>query len=152
MSAHGPVEKAVVLVVEDEILIREDVIDILERNGFEALRAGTVGQALAALAERPDIQAVFTDIQMPGTLDGTALARHVVDRRPEMAVLVTSGRSYAAPEYLPPGTRFLPKPYMPGTVVRILRDMIREQSDDAGGWNPGFGRSDGDRGSSASPP
>lgn len=151
MSTYDPSEKAVVLVVEDEILIREDVIDVLERNGFEAQRAGTVAQALAVLAGRPDIQAVFTDIQMPGTRDGIDLARHIADRRPEVAVLVTSGRSYAAPHDLPAGSRFLPKPYIPGTVVRILKEMIAEDSEDPGGWNPGFGRSDGDRGSSASP-
>lgn len=151
MSTHDPSENAIVLVVEDEILIREDVIDVLERNGFRALRAGNAAQAVAVLGERPDVQAVFTDIQMPGALDGIDLARHVADRRPEVAVLVTSGRSYAAPDNLPASSRFLPKPYMPGTVVRILREMIAEDSGESGGWNPGFGRSDGDRGSSASP-
>ena len=147
MSTHDPHENSVVLVVEDEILIREDVIDVLERNGFETLRAANVDDALSVLAARPDIRALFTDVQMPGSLDGIDLARHVAADRPEIALLVTSGRSYA-PDDLPATGRFLPKPYMPATVVRILREMIA--ADHGGAWDPGFGRSNGNHTSPAS--
>ena len=149
MSTFDTHHAAVVLVVEDEILIREDVIDVLERDGFEALRAGDVGEALAILANRRDVRAVFTDIQMPGKLDGLDLARRVADERPGVPVLVTSGRSGASPDDLPAASRFIPKPYMPGTVSRILRDMIAEE-DDGGGWDPGFGSPSTDRSSPAS--
>jgi DNA-binding NtrC family response regulator len=147
MSTCAPDENAVVLVVEDEAFIREDVIDVLERDGFAALRAANVHEALAVLERRPGIQAVFTDIQMPGPLDGIYLARQVAALRPDIAVLVTSGQSYAAPDDLPAASRFIPKPYMPRAVARILREMI---SEDSSRWDPGFGRSGVDRGSSAS--
>ena len=148
MSIYAPNQNAIVLVVEDEAFIREDVIDVLERDGFSVLRAANVQEALAVLNQRSGIRAVFTDIQMPGGLDGLDLARHLAGWRPEIAVLVTSGRSYAAPDDLPAASRFIPKPYMPGAVARILREMI---SDDTSGWNPGFGNGDGDRGSSTAP-
>lgn len=148
MSTYAPTRTAMVLVVEDEAFIREDVIDVLERDGFRVLRASNVQEALAVLDQRGGIDAVFTDIQMPGSLDGLDLARYLAEWRPEIAVLVTSGRSYTAPENLPAPSRFIPKPYMPATVVRILREMIADGTDD---WNPGFGNGDGDRGSSAAP-
>jgi DNA-binding LytR/AlgR family response regulator len=85
---------------------------------------------------------------MPGGLDGLHLARHLAAWRPGIAVLVTSGRSYAAPANLPAASRFIPKPYMPSEVARVLREMI---SDDESGRNPGYGKGDGDRGSSAMP-
>ena len=132
MSTSDLTENSVVLVVEDEAFIREDVIDVLEQSGFEALRAANAGDALTVLAARPDIRAVFTDIQMPGTLDGLDLARHVAARRPDIAVLVTSGRSYIAPDDLPPTSRFLPKPY-------IAADGRRHPSRDELGRGPGFG-------------
>jgi CheY-like chemotaxis protein len=148
MSTYAANQNAIVLVVEDDAFIREDVIEVLEREGFSVLRAANVREALDVLNQRSGIRAVFTDIQMPGGLDGIDLARHLAGWRPDIAVLVTSGRSYAAPGDLPATSRFIPKPYMPRAVARILREMI---SDDSSGWNPGFGRGDGDRGSSAAP-
>jgi DNA-binding NtrC family response regulator len=148
MSTHAPNQDAKVLVVEDDAFIREDVIDVLERDGFSVLRAASVHEALAVLDQRSGIRAVFTDIQMPGGLDGLDLAQYLAGWRPEIAVLVTSGRSYAVPDGLPATSRFIPKPYVPRAVARILWEMI---SDDSSGWNPGFGNGDGDRGSSAAP-
>lgn len=113
-----------VLVVEDEVLIREDAIDVLESEGFAALRAGSVREALSVLNDRDDVRAVFTDIQMPGEEDGVDLAQHIAESRPSIAVLVTSGRSFTPPEDLPAESRFVPKPYMPRKVAAILREMI----------------------------
>ncbi len=148
MSTSAPSQNAIVLVVEDEPFIREDVIDVLEQGGFSVLRAANVREALSVLDQRPGIRAVFTDIQMPGGLDGLDLARHLDARHPEIAVLVTSGRGYAAPDDLPAACRFIPKPYMPRVVAGILRELI---SDDDPGWNPAFDKGDGDRGSSSAP-
>lgn len=149
MSALEPSPGTVVLVVEDEVLVREDTIDVLEGQGFEALRAANFEAALKALDARPDVDAVFTDIQMPDPRDGLDLARHVAAHHPGAAILITSGCSFAAPPGMPPGSRFIPKPYRPGTVVSLLREMIGESP--AGGWNSGFGRPSGDCGSSPSP-
>ena len=111
-----------ILVVEDDVFIREDAIDVLEQEGFEPLRAGTVQEAMAVLDHRHDVRAVFTDIQMPGPRDGIDLARHLAAWRPDVPVLVTSGGIPAVD--LPSGSRFLPKPYIPKQVARVLRQMI----------------------------
>ena len=100
------------------------MIYVLERSGFETLRTAIVVDALSVLAARPDIRAVFTDIQMPGVLDGVDLARHLDARRPDIALLVTSGRGVTAPDDLPSTSRFLPKPYMPPMVAGVLREVI----------------------------
>ena len=136
-----------VLVVEDEVLIREDAIDVLEEEGFHALRAGTVREALAVLDGRTDVRAVFTDVQMPGDRDGVDLANHIAQSNPSIAVLVTSGRSFTAPDDLPEASRFVPKPYMPRKVARILREMI---GDGQSRWTAGIDTSGGFHGSSAS--
>jgi len=135
MSTHDPIETPVVLVVEDEVLIREDVIDVLEQEGFRTLCAGTVSEALAVLDRHADIQAVFTDIQMPGMSDGVDLAKQVAADRPGIVIIVTSGRSLGAPDDLPNQSRFIPKPYLPRKIARLLREMI----DDGPGWDPGYG-------------
>ncbi len=134
-----PSETPTVLVVEDEVLIREDAIDVLEREGFHTLRAGTVREALAVLDERDDVHAVFTDIQMPGDRDGVDLANHIARSHPKVAVLVTSGRSFTPPDDLPALSRFVPKPYMPRRVAKILREMIEDtQSRWSGATSGGF--------------
>lgn len=147
MSNQRSSRGSVVLVVEDEVLIREDVIDVLEQEGFGVARAANVQEALSVLDRRGDVDAVFTDIQMPGRLDGVDLAHHLAAERPGIVVLVTSGRSFAAPADLPDACRFIPKPYMPREVARILKEMV---DDEPGGWGPGFG-ADGNRGSSPTP-
>jgi len=141
-----PSETPTILVVEDEVLIREDAIDVLEHEGFEALRAGSAGEAMAILDRRSDVQAVFTDIQMPGDRDGIDLARYLARWRPSLPVLVTSGRSFAAPADLPASSRFVPKPYMPRRVATILREMI---TDARGPWPGGADPPGGIRGSPA---
>lgn len=135
MSTHDQNGTPVVLVVEDEVLIREDAVDVLEQEGFRTLTAGTVSEALAVLERHAGVHAVFTDIQMPGVADGVDLARQVAAERPQVAVLITSGRSIGAPEHLPPNAKFVPKPYLPRKIARILREMI----DDGPGWDPGYG-------------
>jgi CheY-like chemotaxis protein len=148
MSTERSNRGTVVLVVEDEVLIREDVIDVLEQEGFRVARAANVQEALSILDQRRDVNAVFTDIQMPGRLDGLDLAHRLAVDRPAIAVLVTSGRSFTAPADLPDASRFIPKPYMPREVARILREMV---DDEPSGWGPGLGETEGNRGSSPSP-
>jgi CheY-like chemotaxis protein len=135
MSTQDLIETPVVLVVEDEVLIREDVIDVLEREGFRTLSAGTVSEALAVLDRHEDIQAVFTDIQMPGMSDGVDLAKQVAADRPGIVIVVTSGRSLGAPDDLPHQGRFVAKPYVPSKIAKLLRELI----DDGPGWDPGYG-------------
>ena len=102
--------KTVVLVVEDEPLILMDAMQSLEDAGFEVIDAYDAEHALLCLDERPDIGAVFTDVNMPGRFDGVQLARMVNERRPDVVVIVTSGAVKVRRTDLPEGGQFVPKP------------------------------------------
>lgn len=72
----------VILIVEDEFLLRVDSAEVIESAGFEVIQAANADEAIAILIARPDIHVVFTDIQMPGSMDGLKLARYVRNRWP----------------------------------------------------------------------
>jgi len=148
MSTQRSHQVTVVLVVEDEVLIREDAIDVLEQEGFRVARAANVEEAFSILDQRHDINAVFTDIQMPGHLNGLDLAHTLAAARPDIAVLVTSGRSFTAPADLPDTSRFIPKPYMPREAARIIREMVDHEPRD---WDAGFGEPESNRGPAPTP-
>jgi len=83
--------KPVVLIVEDEFLLRMDSAAVMEEAGFEVVQAANADEAIAILGMRSDIGVVFTDIQMPGSMDGLKLARFVRDRWPPIKIVATSG-------------------------------------------------------------
>jgi DNA-binding NtrC family response regulator len=116
---------AVVLVVDDEALLRMLAIDVLEEAGFKALEAESADAALLALHARPEIRVLFTDVDMPGSLDGLELARVTHDRWPDVGVLIVSGKVRPDPAELPAGSLFIPKPYQPEALVHHVREMIR---------------------------
>ena len=110
-----------VLVVEDEVLLRVMTVEYLESRGFAVLQAASADQAIGQLQAHRRISAIFSDIQMPGSMDGVALARWSRRERPDVKVLLTSGRG------LPAGLRewpMLAKPYRMGDVERQLRDLV----------------------------
>ena len=117
-------DRKVVLVVEDEPLIMVDAIQTLEAAGFEVIDAYDAEHALLQLDTRPDVRAVFTDVNMPGRYDGVALARLVHERRPDVQILVTSGMQVIREGDLPEGGRFVPKPYDGDQVAGIIRDLV----------------------------
>ena len=117
--------KPVVLVVEDEQLVRMTAIEMVEQAGFEAIEAIDADEAIRILESRNDIRAVFTDIQMPGSMDGLKLARAVRDRWPPVALIVTSGRTDISANHLPSGGKFLAKPYEPSQVAATLLQLVR---------------------------
>ena len=88
--------KPVILIVEDEFLLRMDSVEILELAGFEVISATNADEAIAILSARSDVHLVFTDIQMPGSMDGLKLASFVRDRWPPIKIVVTSGHVRAA--------------------------------------------------------
>ena len=92
MSKTDRDRNPVVLVVEDETLVRVTALAMIEESGFEAISAGNADEAIRALETRGDIRAVFTDVQMPGPMDGIKLAEMIRDRWPSVALLVTSGK------------------------------------------------------------
>ena len=112
------------LVVEDESLIRMHALTMVEEAGFEAIAASDADEAIRILESRNDIRAVFTDVHMPGTMDGIRLARVVRDRWPPVALIVTSGQTNVPEADLPTGGRFLRKPYATGQIETALRQLI----------------------------
>jgi two-component system, response regulator PdtaR len=119
MSRLSPV----ILIVEDELLIRMDSADAIGNAGFEVIQAGNADDAIAILEARPDIHVVFTDIQMPGSMDGLKPARFVRDRWPPIKIVATSGRVPVEDDDLPAGSVFLPKPYRGTEVVATLKEL-----------------------------
>ncbi|WP_298873155.1 response regulator [uncultured Bradyrhizobium sp.] len=115
--------KPVILIVEDEFLLRMDSVEILEDAEFEVISAANADEAIAILSARSDVHLVFTDIQMPGSMDGLKLASFVRDRWPPIKIVATSGHVRAAAKDLPEGSVFLPKPYRGVELIATLRDM-----------------------------
>ena len=118
-------ERPVVLIVEDEFLLRMDAVDMISSAGFEAIEASNADEAIGILEARCDITVVFTDIQMPGSMDGLKLARAVRGRWPPIKIVATSGLSVGAAD-LPEGGRFVRKPYSPVEVTGVLRELTGE--------------------------
>lgn len=116
--------KTVVLVVEDEPLILMDAMQSLEDAGFEALDAYDAEHALVVLQQRQDIDAVFTDVNIPGRFDGVQLARMVNERRPEVVIIVTSGAVMVQKSDLPEGGQFIPKPYRGEHVAKLIDELV----------------------------
>jgi DNA-binding NtrC family response regulator len=113
-----------VLVVEDESLVRMYAVDVLEDAGYEVIEASNAEQALAQLDARLDIEVVFTDINMPGDMDGFALAREVHKRRPGIHLILTSGRMRLDRAALPAVMAFVPKPYTAEKLTGLLSQVL----------------------------
>jgi|SRR3954454_12171275 len=124
MDRAVPGQRPVVLVVEDESLIRMNAMTMVEEAGFEAIAASNADDAIRILESRNDIRAVFTDVHMPGTMDGIRLVRVVRNRWPPVALIVTSGQTNVPETDLPTGGRFLRKPYAAVQIETALRQLI----------------------------
>jgi CheY-like chemotaxis protein len=121
----GPIQTKtpVVLIVEDEFLLRSHAVDMIAGAGFEVVEAANADEAIEILQARQDITVVFTDIQMPGSMDGLKLARAVRGRWPPIKIIATSGQFDVGMADLPEGGRFLPKPYSPTQITGVLREL-----------------------------
>src|ERR1700678_4238355 len=120
---HTAIKRPVVLVVEDEFLIRMHAAEMIEEAGFEVVEASNADEAVAILEARLDVAVVFTDVQMPGSMDGLKLALAVRDRWPPIHIVATSGFVDVRTGDLPEGGRFLPKPYSPTQIIGTLREL-----------------------------
>ena len=116
--------KAVVLVVEDHPLIRLAGLEIVASAGFEGIGAANADEAIQILEARTDIHLVFTDIEMPGTMDGLKLAHYIRDRWPPIQLMVASGRAIVEESQLPAGTRFFSKPYSDHTIIDEMTRLL----------------------------
>lgn len=117
-------KKPTVLVVEDEAFVRMEAADVLTDAGCSSLEAGDAEEALGVLKEHPEVRLLFTDINMPGPMDGLVLAKHVVETSPDVALIVTSGKRRIADTDLPDHGVFLPKPYCRSDLVEAVQSQL----------------------------
>lgn len=117
--------RTTVLVVEDDPVLRLCITDDLSDRGFELFEAADAQEAIDQLTRHETIGVMFTDVDMPGDMNGLGLAALVTDRWPPVRIIVTSGKHCLSGADLPDASRFLPKPYSPATVATTIRDMIK---------------------------
>ena len=117
--------KPFALAVDDDFLIRTDVAHILDRAGFRVLEAEHGDEAFALMeARHRDVVLLFTDVQMPGRLDGFALARAVAARWPHVSIVVASGRVKPEPGAMPDKALFVAKPFSAEMVHDHLQEIL----------------------------
>jgi CheY-like chemotaxis protein len=124
MVLDHSVVPAVVLVVEDEMLLRMRAVDMVEDAGYTSIEAVDADEAVAILESRSDIALMFTDIQMPGSMDGLKLAHWVRESWPQIKIIVVSGQLKPATMEIPPDSRFFGKPLEAGEMIAEMRKMI----------------------------
>jgi CheY-like chemotaxis protein len=129
MRAHGSMHA--VLVVEDEPILRLDIAETFLAAGFRAFEAGSAEEEIDILERHPEIRAVFTDIEMPGTMDGIQLAHVIRKRWPPTILVVSSGHSFPASYALPSKATFLAKPYSDGALANAVQSISGQLSDSA---------------------
>ena len=127
MRSAYAARRPVVLIVEDDFLIRLHAAQIIEEAEFDVIEASNADEAIAVLEGRADITVLFTDIQMPGSMDGLKLAAAVKGRWPPIKIVATSGVVHERPAVLPEGGRFLPKPYSPTQLAATLREITADR-------------------------
>jgi two-component system, response regulator PdtaR len=115
--------KELVLVVDDEILVRSHAVHLIEQAGFEAVEAANADEAISILEAHKDIRIVFTDIDMPGSMDGLKLAHAIRKRWPPMELILTSGHFDIGNSELPARGCFFPKPYHDDAIIDALRQF-----------------------------
>lgn len=115
---------AVVLVVEDEMLLRMRAVDMVEDAGFTSIEAVDADQAIAILESRSDIALLFTDIQMPGRMDGLKLAHAVHERWPPIKIILVSGQLMLAKTDIPADSHFFGKPLEATEMIAEMRNLI----------------------------
>jgi CheY-like chemotaxis protein len=115
---------AVILVVEDEMLLRMRAVDMVEDAGYTSVEAVDADEAVAILESRSDIALLLTDIQMPGSMDGLKLAHTVRERWPPIRIILVSGQLGLADLEIPADSRFFQKPIEAGEMIAQMQKMI----------------------------
>ncbi len=126
--------KHVVLVVEDSPIIRMGAVELVLSAGYEALQARDADEAIRILESRSDIDLVFTDVQMPGTMDGIRLSHYIRERWPPVKLILASGNAILEESSLPKGSGFFAKPYVDNAIVEAMARLLAEPGEgEAGG-------------------
>lgn len=120
--------RAVVLVVDDIALIRMGAVDLVQSAGYEALEAQDADEAIRTLESRDDIDLVFTDVQMPGTMDGIKLAHFIRNRWPPVQLIVASGRDILEESSLPTGSQYFSKPYNDHAITDAMARLLQSKN------------------------
>jgi two-component system, response regulator PdtaR len=123
-NVMSQIGKKAILVVEDEVLVRLATREGVEAAGFQVHDAHDADEAIQLLEAHPDIGLIFTDVDMPGSMDGVKLAHYVRNRWPPVKIIVTSGFKNVTPEQLPTGSIFLSKPYLPEQLRHKIEFLI----------------------------
>lgn len=121
MKSDSPIY---VLVVEDEFLSRLHAVNLVEDAGYKAIEASNSEEAIAILEARKDIRIVFTDVDMPGTMDGLKLAHAIRTRWPPVELIVTSGHFNLSDADMPERGRFISKPYRDQDIVSAIHHFV----------------------------
>lgn len=130
-ATFASLPQPIALVVDDEPLIRMDTADMVADAGYHVIEATTADEAYEFLKQHSSLKVLFTDIQMPGDLDGLALARYVGEHWPHICVVVASGAVSPALGALPDTARFLSKPLNQQLVLDTLQELSPSPRDSA---------------------
>ncbi len=126
MAERDTFDRIGLIVVEDEALIRNELVEAFSYYGFYVLGAEDAAEALKVLQEKgPHIQVVFTDVHLPGATNGVVLGQHIRKTWPWISLLVTSGYGTPDPSQMPDGSRFVLKPYKISRIAEQIREMVR---------------------------
>lgn len=128
LSLSNMEKRIQILVVEDETFLRLDTVEILQDAGFDVVEAVSADEAILMLVRYPDIRLVFTDIDMPGSMNGLLLAAAVRNRWPPIKIIATSGHFKVQLDDLPADAKFFTKPYQPIEIVSAVRELTSHAS------------------------
>ena len=124
-KVYGMAQKGTtVIVVEDEVIVRMDIAMSLQDEGFIVLEASNADEAIDLLDAHPEIRLMFTDIDMPGSMDGLKLAEAVRDRWPPVKIIIASGHRELRDDLLPIEGKFFSKPYDHARIISAMREML----------------------------
>jgi two-component system, response regulator PdtaR len=126
IAAPGP---STILVVEDDILIRMAIADELRERGFDVLEAYNAEEALTLLQSPIPIGLLFTDVQMPGSMDGLELAALVANTHPELKIIITSGNGSLEARAVELADAFLLKPYLPNRLCSCIQNLFADDAE-----------------------
>lgn len=125
MGQSKPIDMNTILIVEDEAIIRFELIDLFEEEGYHVFDAENADQAITIMERHSSIRIVLTDIDMPGSMDGLKLAHFIRNRYPPTLLLIASGRVSVPEKHLPDHSVFLSKPFDPTRLLRTIDRMTQ---------------------------
>ena len=123
MAQSKPNGLPAILVVEDEVLVRLDLVDTIEDAGFPTFEASGADEAIRLMEMHPEIRVIFTDIDMPGTMDGLKLSHYVRNRWPRVHIVITSGHVSATPDQMPARSVFIAKPHQQCDLQHLFQTI-----------------------------